>query len=744
MSILAYLRVEWARLLRSRLTWLTFGAAALCPLAGCTFYQPAGAGTTAALVLADPLLAGALGGMFLWAALTLLELDRVKKERMEPITDSILSPLRQSAVKTVSLLMTAILSGLLTSLLYLPYSALRLGTTFQLGEYGRFAAVFLLPALMMSVLLAAGSYQLFRRIDLSFVCFAALLLASLGPWGRETYLLLWIDLSGLGFSGDLGNTSIYRMALYSRMIWLCFSGGFWLLSLLAVRHHGKGFWGSLASNWRKVYLPLGGVALVVCGALLYLGQPYMDHEPPVTLDTSGTAGGMTVTMRSLAEETPALVIRQTDFDLWLDAERGRIYGQARYDLENTSGQAQECLLEIAPGYTVERITSDGEAVPFTDLDNDQFVVVKNVAVTLPDKRQQEVVITYQGIPQMPANSGTLMLYYEITPEYISLGGHHVLPGFKQAAVEGCTFAGQVTLPSGMTLIAGGETPQLSQENDDGTSTWRVQGNGLRPVLFGGNYTRLAITDVGFPVYFCYSQNHQQAFDELQIETLLQETLAYCVEKYGPLPYSPDYPLNIVMSSAHMSGGGANGNLSFMGESYFTADNLHDAAKGADAAQVIAHEIIHQWWGIERFLLDTDNADWSSEALTCYTTYRMMKEAKGEDYAQKFYVDVWQDKYDQMQDNFYVRHPEYLAMLPDTQQARLSAFIFDANIYGKAPLQILRAEQLVGGEEKMDAILCQLFQNGGTEMPPFVTWQDFLEACHLTEDQLQLEGDEARG
>ena len=51
---------------------------------------------------------------------------------------------------------------------------------------------------------------------------------------------------------------------------------------------------------------------------------------------------------------------------------------------------------------------------------------------------------------------------------------------------------------------------------------------------------------------------------------------------------------------------------------------------------------------------------------------------------------------------------------------------------------------MGDEEKMDAILCQLFQNGRTEMPPFVTWQDFLEACHLTEDQLQLEGDEARG
>lgn len=742
MKFLSYLRVETARLLRNRLTWLVLAAAALCPLAGYSLYQPAGTWTTAAIVLANPLLAGALGGMFLLAVLTLFELNRVKKGGMEPLTDSILSPLKMIVVKTASLLLAALLSSLLTFLLYLPSTWLQLGTAFRLIEYCRFAAIFLLPSLVMGVLLAAAFYQLFRRVDLSFICFAALLLAGLSHWSQGTYLLYWINLSSLGFSGDFGNTAIYRMALYSRLLWLFLFAGLWICALLCVRANGKGLLGSLSRNLRKVYLPLLGLALLAGGAVLYLEQPYMDHALPLTLDTSGvTGGGMTVTMSGMGAEQTSLLIHQTELDVRLDARRGALDGEARYQMENISGASQDCLLEIAPGYHVEHITVNGEEIPFTDLANDYYIMTKNIALTLPAQRDLAIVIAYHGRPQIPAHLGALMLYYEITPEYINLGGAHVLPSFQGASAQGCSFTGQVTLPADMTLITTGEQAQVSQNNADGTTTWHIQGDGLRPVLFGGNYTQYAIDKAEFPAYFCYSKNHQQEFEQLDIETLLQNTLSYCTEKYGPLPYTEDYPLRIVMSSAHMTGGGANANLSFMGESFFTAANLNDPLKGASAAEVIAHEIIHQWWGIECFLMDVDNSDWSSEALTCYTTYRIAKALNGAEYAQQFYVDVWQDKYHNMLDNFYLRYPEYLAMLPNKHQAALHAIIFDANIYGKAPLQILKAEQLVGGEEKMDAILSGLFQNGGTEMPPFITWQDFLDACGLTEDQLTLEGDE---
>lgn len=91
------------------------------------------------------------------------------------------------------------------------------------------------------------------------------------------------------------------------------------------------------------------------------------------------------------------------------------------------------------------------------------------------------------------------------------------------------------------------------------------------------------------------------------------------------------------------------------------------------------------------------------------------------------------------DLYYLRNPEYLQMLPEKQQATLNALIFDSCTYAKASLQILKAERLVGGEAEMDRILQELFQNGRTEMPPFITWQDFLDACNVTEDQLIIGG-----
>ena len=79
MTVWRDLRVEWMRLFRSKGTWLALLAASAAPLVGYGLYQPAGGGTTAALVLLNPMLAGALGGALAFAVLTLSEMNRVKK-----------------------------------------------------------------------------------------------------------------------------------------------------------------------------------------------------------------------------------------------------------------------------------------------------------------------------------------------------------------------------------------------------------------------------------------------------------------------------------------------------------------------------------------------------------------------------------------------------------------------------------------------------------------------------------------
>ena len=57
-----------------------------------------------------------------------------------------------------------------------------------------------------------------------------------------------------------------------------------------------------------------------------------------------------------------------------------------------------------------------------------------------------------------------------------------------------------------------------------------------------------------------------------------------------------------------------------------------------------------------------------------------------------------------------------------------------------PLKILKAEQLVGGEDAMDQILQTLFRRQPNPDYPYLTYQDFLTACGLREEELNFEKD----
>lgn len=97
-----------------------------------------------------------------------------------------------------------------------------------------------------------------------------------------------------------------------------------------------------------------------------------------------------------------------------------------------------------------------------------------------------------------------------------------------------------------------------------------------------------------------------------------------------------------------------------------------------------------------------------EGLTVYTTYRIVKDLYDEDYAQKNYVESWRQAVDDYNLNFYVRNPEYLAALPEEQRLEITGSLAFVRQYCEMPLKILKAEELVGGEEAMDRILHDLF------------------------------------
>ena len=108
-----------------------------------------------------------------------------------------------------------------------------------------------------------------------------------------------------------------------------------------------------------------------------------------------------------------------------------------------------------------------------------------------------------------------------------------------------------------------------------------------------------------------------------------------------------------------------------------------------------------------------------------------------DYAREQYVNQWQQEAEDYYLNYYVRSPEYLQELPQSKQLEISNSLSRVRQYCEMPLKILKAETLVGGEESMDQILKGLFNRELDWSYPYLTYQEFLDACNLTEEELNL-------
>ena len=102
------------------------------------------------------------------------------------------------------------------------------------------------------------------------------------------------------------------------------------------------------------------------------------------------------------------------------------------------------------------------------------------------------------------------------------------------------------------------------------------------------------------------------------------------------------------------------------------------------------------------------------------------------------MDQWKKEVDDYYQNFYVKNPEYFEKLPEKYQARIHNSIEQMQRYCEMPLKIKKAEELVGGEEKLDEVLSKIFQLDGFEDHYELYYSDFLSALNLKEEDLNLE------
>ena len=718
--------LELGRLLQSRLTWLVVLLTAVSPAAGLAL-KSADSSTMLTMYLANPALAGGMVGAILFGLLAIFELDRANRSRVDVLTDAVVSPLTMALVRLLALLCAAVLTAALTMLVWLPISVGLIGSVFGGVDYSLAYVLLLGLALPLGILAAASAYQITRRVDLSIVLFAVFAALSLTVWAGN-WQLCWLNPCVWALSDDFSNFRIFRSVAWMRLTWLAALAGVWTVSYLCIRQYGRGLFGSLARSVRRIYRPVIALVLLACSGTAYAAQPFIDHSNPdltvMSFYELPYAEGVTFVHRS-AQVFP-------------DTSAGTVTGRASYQFQNTSGQEQSIFFGINPGYTVSNVQANGADVPFAVSDYQEYNEAL-LEVTIPAEEAVELTMGYSGFPQ--ESVPTMQGGKELSDEYLCLENSALSPRVMNVmpGEAGYPATIEITLPASMIAIPfGSSEAEVLSENDDGTRTWRYEHNGAGGILYAGDYVREDIEAGGMTIEFYYGRKHQTVMEAAGAVDAVKAVVDYCTEHYGTLSFGTGETLKLIQS--RVAGGGyASSGASLLDEADFTVANLGDTSKGAVPGETFIHELVHQWWGLGN-MFDTPEEDspWSSEGLTVYTTYRIVKELYGEDYAQKNYVDQWQQAVDDYYLNFYVRSPEYLEMLPETERLSISNSLSSVRKYSEMPLKILKAEQLLGGEEAMDQILHDLFNRELDPTYPYLTYQDFLDACGLTEEDLSLD------
>ena len=721
--------LEFGRLLQNRLTWLMILLTVISPAAGLFLYKPATATTMLSLYLANPAIAGGVVGGILFGLLTIFELDRVSRSRADVLMDAAVSPLTMALVRLLALLAVAVVTVALTMLVWLPISMHLIGSVFGGMDYVLAYLLLMGLALPLSILAAAAAYQFTRRVDLSLVLFAAFAALSLTVWADD-WQLCWLNPCVWALSDDFSNFRIFRSVAWMRLTWLAALAGVWTVSYLCIRQYGKGVLGSLAASVRRIYRPAIALLLLVCSGTAYAAQPLVDQSNPDEM-------AMTFYEVPYAEN---VVCTGRSAQVFPNTSTGSLSGTASYQFQNTSGQKQNVAFGINPGYTISNVQVNGADVPFSVSEYQEYNEAM-LEVTLPADEQAELVMEYSGFPQESRNMSTMQGSKEISTEYLCLENSALSPRLMNVmpGENGYPATIEITLPASMTAIPfGSSEAEVIAEHDNDTKTWRYEANGTGGILYAGDYICENIEAGGMTIEFYYGRKHQSVMEAAGAVEAVKSVVDYCTEHYGSLSFGTGETLKLIQS--RVTGGGyATNGASLLDEADFTADNLGNADKGGGAGEVMIHELVHQWWGLGN-MFDTSDATspWSAEGLTVYTTYRIVKELYGDAYAQEHYIDQWQQAVDDYYLDFYVRNPDYLANLPEDKQLEITGNLTYVRQYCEMPLKILKAEQLVGGEDAFDQILNRLFNRELDPMYPYLTYQDFLNACGLAEEDLNLD------
>lgn len=706
---------------------------AVIPIVG--FLSPMGilSESSNGVIILSPVKAGALLGSVVFALFTIYELDRMYRYNSISIIETCTDMISFYLSKTFSIIFAGAVSSILSYILYIPYSMIRLSNLFDPGLYLASYLTIMFPAILFSIMISAGVYMIVKRMDISYLIYGAIAYMSMNT--NNNYLAAWIQTSVPAYSDCFGNSLALRTVLWNRLLWLAVSSAVLTLGIMCTRKYGRNILYSSAVNSRKVYIPFLAVLFILGAYTAYEYEPYFDDTPDIKFEMVSNKDSKTSSLKMVfgtSDNNETIKQVNLNADIVLNTKNASLNSRAVFNLENTKEIPQDIILRINPGYSIKSIKLDGKEVPYDILDGTEMNQ-KKIRTAIPADRQVTMEVVYSGNVQVNRLFQSTLGNTVISDDYISLGGSSLLPVLDVDA-KGCKVGGSITVPSSLTVITTGDTTKkVSEDPSQNTCTWNFSCAGSSIQLIAGAYKDEKFKAGGIDVEFYYNLRHEGVVRSLEAGKVIKEAIDYFTDAYGPLNYA-NIPLKIVDNTINLMGGNAVGNICNIGEGIFMEKSFtNEAYSGTNGVEVLVHEICHEWWGIGTIIPISSYSPWSSEGLTVYSTYKFLQHKYGPGYSQKTCVDSWESTLDGLKRNFYYRHPEYMDIIPSGYLFNVLGTQNGPVMYAEMPLQILKGEQLLG-ENKFKSALSKLYKRYKSRL----TYEDFLDVCGLTKEMISVE------
>ncbi|HEX3076673.1 MAG TPA: hypothetical protein VHQ24_07415, partial [Lachnospiraceae bacterium] len=280
--------------------------------------------------------------------LTLLEMQRMTKYRMNIIIETMTNPIQNQLRQTVAILIVTATSVLLSLCILIPYTMHTMGSTFRLVPFLACWIFIYFGGALIAILFSSGLFMITRSFDASFIIMGVLIgISFFAPFGSN-YLLLWVQTNVLQFSDATQSYLKIDVISYTRLVWLLASLGIYMLGLSCIRRYGRNLIWSFLLSCRKVVSPILFAVFVVGTVITVKYEPYFDNGPVIKYskkidpDTGIVIYETDDASFSVDDSWNDVVTVQSEHaKMSVDTEKRVLKGEATYNISNPSGEEQD-------------------------------------------------------------------------------------------------------------------------------------------------------------------------------------------------------------------------------------------------------------------------------------------------------------------------------------------------------------------------------------------------------------------